>query len=163
METSTENNRPATLKTIQYKELTIVGIQVRTENANGQAAKDIPALWQQFMDEELIAKIPNKVNNTIYGVYTDYEGDHTKPYTLILGYEVSNLDNIPEEFTVKNVPAATYAQFTAQGDLTKEAVINTWMEIWNTPLDRKYTSDIEVYDDRAMDPTNGIADVLIAI
>ncbi|MGY6648101.1 GyrI-like domain-containing protein [Wenyingzhuangia sp. IMCC45574] len=163
MEVSQQNPTEATANTVTFKALNIVGIQVRTTNGKGQAAKDIPALWHRFMEEGIAAKIPNKVDETIYGVYTDYEGDHTNPYTLIIGYEVSSLDNIPEEFSVKIIPESTYAKFTAQGDLTKEAVIGTWMQIWNAPLDRKYTADIEVYDDRAADPTNGVADVLIAI
>lgn len=152
-----------TLELKKLKELMIVGIEVRTSNLNGQAAKDIPALWNRWMTEQIDKKIPNKVNNTMYALYTDYEGDHNQPYTTIIGCEVENLDNIPEEFTVKIIPEAQYAQFTAEGDLTKNAVIDVWMQIWNSSIDRKYTTDIEIYDERAMNPTNGIAEILIAV
>lgn len=152
-----------TLELKKVKELMIVGIEVRTSNLNGQAAKDIPALWNRFMTEQVDRKLPNKINNTIYALYTDYEGDHNAPYTTIIGYEVENLDNIPEEFTVKIVPKAEYAQFTAKGDLTKNAVIDVWMQIWNSSLDRKYTTDIEMYDHRAMNPTDGVAEILVAV
>ena len=143
-------------------ELTIVGLSIRTSNDPGKADQDIPRLWNKFMAENTTSRIPNRVGETIYAIYTDYEGDHTKPYTLLIGCNVSNLDNIPEDLTVKIVPPANYTKFIAKGDLTKDAVINTWMEIWKTDLNRTYTTDIEVYGEKAMDPTDGEAEILIA-
>ena len=144
------------------EELTIVGISIRTSNTPGKGDKDIPQLWGRFMAERVVNRIPNKVDDTVYAIYTDYEGDHTQPYTLVIGCNVSSLDNIPEDMTVKIVPASNYTQFIAKGDLTKDAVIKTWMEIWNTPLERTYSTDIEVYGEKAVDPTNGEAEILVA-
>lgn len=142
--------------------LTIVGLSARTSNNKGKAEKDIPQLWKRFMSENTLNRIPSKTDETVYAIYTDYEGDHTKPYTIVIGCSVSNLDNIPEDMTVKMVPSANYTQFIAKGDLTKDAVINTWMDIWNTDLKRTYTTDIEIYGEKALDPTNGEAEILIA-
>nr|WP_299072726.1 GyrI-like domain-containing protein [uncultured Allomuricauda sp.] len=142
---------------------TIVGISARTSNENGKAENDIPQLWQKFMAEGVAHRIPNKVDDTIYAIYTNYEGDHTKPYTIVIGCNVSNLDNIPEDLTVKMVPSSNYTKFTAKGDLTKDAVINTWMEIWNKDLKRTYTTDIEIYGEKALNPTDGEAEILIAV
>ena len=143
-------------------ELTIVGISVRTSNAPGKGERDIPQLWKKFVAENVTNRIPHKMDNTVYALYTDYEGDHTQPYTLVIGCNVFSLDNIPEDMTVKVVPASKYTQFTAKGDLTKDAVINTWVEIWNTNLERNYTTDIEIYGEKAIDPTNGEAQILVA-
>lgn len=143
--------------------LTIVGIATRTSNDQGKAEKDIPQLWQKFMGQGVPSRIHNKVDDTIYAIYTDYEGDHTKPYTLVIGCNVANLDNIPEDMTVKMVPAANYTKFTAKGDLTKDAVINAWMKIWKTPLKRTYTTDVEIYGEKAMNPEDGEAEILIAV
>jgi len=63
----------------------IVGISVRTTNQNGQAMQDIGNLWQRFFSEQLLAKIPNKVSDAIYSIYTDYQKDYTEPYTCIVG------------------------------------------------------------------------------
>ena len=49
----------------------IVGISVRTTNQNGQAMQDIGNLWQRFFSEQLLTKIPNKVSDAIYNIYTD--------------------------------------------------------------------------------------------
>ena len=143
-------------------ELTIVGLSIRTSNDPGKADHDIPQLWKKIMAENTLTRIPHKVDDTIYAIYTDYEGDHTQPYTMVIGCNVSNLDNVPEDMTVKMVPASNYAKFIAKGDLTKDAVINTWMDIWKTDLKRAYTTDIEIYGEKAIDPTNGEAEILIA-
>lgn len=71
------------------QKINIVGISVRTSNNNGEAGRDIPALWNKFLVEGISEKILNKVDETIYCLYTDYEKDHTTPYTTILGCAVS--------------------------------------------------------------------------
>ena len=151
------------MQTVTKEALSIVGISARTSNAKGKAEIDIPKLWHEFMSNQPIKSIPNKVNDTMYALYTDYESDHNGEYTIILGYQVSSLDNIPEEYTVKFVAESNYQKFTAKGDLTKDAVINTWMEIWNTDLNRTYTTDIEVYGEKAMNPADGEADIFVAV
>lgn len=150
------------MESTKKEALTLVGITVRTTNQNEKAMKDIPQLWKRFMEENIGGKIPNKVDDTMYALYTDYEGDHMQPYTMLLGYQVKNLDQIDESLTVKMVPAAKYTKFTAKGDLTKEAVYDAWINIWNTNLNRAYTNDLEVYGEKAVNPTNGEAEIFIA-
>jgi len=47
----------------KIEEFYVVGISVRTTNQNGQAGKDIPSLWQKFMEEGVHQQIPNKLSN----------------------------------------------------------------------------------------------------
>ncbi len=143
--------------------LLVAGIAVRTTNSNGKAMKDIPQLWNTFMVNDIKSKIPSKVDETIYALYTDYEGDHTQPYTIVIGYAVQSSANIPEDLTVKSVPANKYVKFTAKGDLTKMAVYECWEKIWKTDLKRTFTTDIEVYGEKATNPTDGEAEIWIAI
>ena len=79
---------PYTMEKQQRK--LIMGIQIRTSNDVCQI--DMPQIWQKFLQEKILEKIPNKVGNTIFAVYTDYEDDYTKPYSYIVGCEVSTLD-----------------------------------------------------------------------
>lgn len=151
------------MKTVKKNKMIVVGIKVRTTNENEKAAKDIPMLWDKFIKESVGSKVVNKVDETIYALYTDYESDYTKPYTTLLGYRVENLDNISEDLTVKIIPAANYATFVAKGDLTKDAVYNEWLKIWKTDLNRAYTTDLEIYGEKAVDPTNGEAEIYIAL
>lgn len=74
----------------------VVGIWVRTNNHKEQGLQDIQALWGRFMGEGIASKIPNLKNNTVYSIYTEYEGDYTQPYTTVLACEVDSLEIIPE-------------------------------------------------------------------
>jgi predicted transcriptional regulator YdeE len=147
----------------KIKSFSVIGISVRTTNENGQEGQDIPALWNKFMTEGIAEKIPNKINNTLYCIYTDYEKDHTKPYTTILGYKVENLSNIPSGMVGKAFEAADYEKFVAKGNILQGMVFNEWTKIWNSDLDRTYAADFEVYDEKAQNPENAEVDIFVAI
>lgn len=150
------------MSTQQIKSFSILGIAVRTTNENEQAAKDIPALWNRFFTEGIAGRIPGKVDDTIYCVYTDYEDDYRKPYTTILGCKVENLETIPAGMTGKTIVQGDYEKFTASGNLQNGIVYQLWKKIWNTPLKRAYTTDVEMYA-KAKDPQHAEVDVFIAI
>jgi len=141
----------------------IIGISVRTTNENGQSAKDIGGLWNRFMSENVMSKIPNKINTDIFSIYTEYEGDYTKPYTTLIGCKVNSLENIPEGLIGKSFKGGMYKKFKAVGDLTKGAVYEEWGKIWNSDLNRSYTADFEVYGEKAQNPANAEVDIFIAI
>lgn len=152
-----------TMKTIKIEAFQIIGISVRTTNENGQAAKDIPQLWGKFMSEGISEKIPNKIADDIFSIYTNYESDHTKPYDTILGCKVSSLESIPDGMIGQSFEGGTFAQFVSKGDVTQGSVYQSWVDIWNTDLDRLYTADFEIYSEKAMDPTNAEVDIFVAI
>ncbi|KAF9660349.1 effector binding domain-containing protein [Tenacibaculum mesophilum] len=151
------------MNTGQNEPFYVVGISVRTTNENQQAAKDIPALWQRFMSENIVEQIPNKLSNEVYAVYTDYESDYTKPYTTIIGCKVSEISNIPEGFVCKKIAAPNYKTYAAKGSLTENIVYNKWLEIWSEDINRAYTSDYEVYGAKASDPTNAEVEIFIGV
>ena len=62
----------------------------------------MPAHKDRFFKENISSKIPNKINGDILALYTDYEGDYTKPYSWILGCEVSSLEQVPEGLVGKD-------------------------------------------------------------
>ena len=142
------------MKKLKIEAFHVIGISVRTTNENQQAAKDIPALWGRFMSEGIQAKIPNKIDAEVLSIYTNYEGDHTKPYDTILGCRVSSLDVVPEGMVAQSFEGGSYVEFVSKGDMNQGAVYNTWLEIWNADLDRKFTADFEVYGEKAKNPAN---------
>lgn len=158
------NETKSKMKKTKVEAFKIIGISVRTSNVNGKAAQDIPALWQKFMAQETAKNIPNLIDESAYAVYTNYEGDHMKPYDTIIGCKVSSLDKIPDGMVGHEITGGTYAEFLSKGDLMQGAVISTWTEIWNTPdLKRVYSSDFELYDQRAKDMSNAEVPILVAI
>jgi len=140
----------------------IIGIAVRTTNENNQSGIDIPQLWQTFIAENIADQIPNKMDSTIYCLYTDYEKDHTKPYTAILGCRVESLTHVPKNMLGKRVAGGTYASYVAKGNLADGVVFNEWIKIWNSDLPRAFTSDFEIYGEKAMSPENAEVEICIA-
>lgn len=141
----------------------IVGIAVRTTNENMQAATDIPALWNTFMTEGIAGKIPNKTGDELYCVYTEYESDYTKPYTTILGCAVYDLSEIPEGMKGIEIAGGDYEQFTAAGKMNDNIVYNEWLKIWDSGISRAYTTDFEVYGEKAQNPENAEVPIYIAL
>lgn len=150
------------METIQKENLKIIGISVRTTNQNQQAAKDIPALWEQFVTTNVIDKIPNKLDGKVFSVYTDYESDYMGSYTTILGCEVSSLENVPEGMTTVEIPEDFYTNFTINGKLNENIVYNKWLEIWQSDIKRSYHSDFEVYEKSTLKEQKGTVNIYIA-
>jgi predicted transcriptional regulator YdeE len=108
--------------TVQSEPFYILGISVRTSNNNGEAARDIGGLWQRFMSDDILEKIPNKIDSSIYSVYCNYESDYTAAYTTILGCKVSTIKTIPEGLEAIIINAGHYQQFKAKGNLMEGVV-----------------------------------------
>ena len=151
------------MNTYTIEKFHIIGMAVRTTNENGQSAQDIPALWQSFFAENSMAKIPNKIDSSIYCMYTDYEKDHTRPYTTILGCRVENLSSIPENMVGKTIERATYTKYLAKGNLADNIVFNEWTKIWNTELLRTFTADFEIYGNKTQNPEQAEVEIFIAV
>ncbi|EKD52452.1 MAG: transcription activator effector binding protein [uncultured bacterium] len=129
-------------------EIQIVGIALRTDNSPPGLQK-LGAHWQRFFAEKILEKIPNKASHEIYAVYTDYESDHTKAYTLILGAKVSESGMpIPQGLVAHTIPNQAYTVVTANGSMP-QALIQCWQEIWQSDLKRKFTTDFELYDENS--------------
>lgn len=150
------------MEKVSIKEFSVIGISIKTTNENGQSAKDIGELWRKFMSENISDKIPNKVNTSIYSIYTDYVGDHTQPYTTILGCKVDSVDEIPEGMVAKTFSSGNYTKFVSKGDLTKGAVFIEWTRIWEMDLPRIYSADFEVYGEKAQNSNDAEVDIFVA-
>ena len=151
------------MKTKTINPFTIIGISVKTTNLNGQSGKDIGELWGRFMNEGIADKIPNRVDNDILSVYTNYESDHNDGYDTILGCRVSSLETIPEGMKGQAFTGGNTAEFTCKGDLTQGVVYGAWEEIWNSNLKRTYTADFEVYGEKAQNPLDAEVDIFVAL
>ena len=122
----------------------LTGISVRTTNQNGQSQKDIGGLWTRFTTGNMMQQIEGRLTDDMYCVYTDYETDHTGPYTAVLGCKVSSLDNIPGEFTGIAIPGDKYQVYYLEGQFPAN-IGEAWQQIWASDVDRKYTTDYDFY------------------
>jgi len=141
----------------------IIGIAIRTSNQNNQAAKDIPELWARFFENDIMNRIPNKVSNELYCVYTEYERDHTLPYTTLLGCKVAHLDDLPEDMDGIRIEESLYHHVEAEGNLAAGIVYDTWLNIWEAGLPRAFSADFEIYGEKAQNPEQAKVDIFIAL
>lgn len=147
---------------LELQEKIIEGVEIRTTNQKGKAMQDIAEMWQKFFGEGIYNKIENKLNNKTIGLYTDYEGDYTKPYKFVVCTEVNKESKNLENRVIKTIPRGKYARFIITGDVQK-SVGEAWSEIWNMDLKRKYTCDFEEYQNNSEDMNNQEIHIYIAI
>ncbi|MFJ7738078.1 GyrI-like domain-containing protein [Lysinibacillus sp. NPDC097287] len=109
-------------------EKNIYGKKVRTNNQNTDI---ILSLWEEFLRLD--------VKGDVYAVYSNYESDFTEDYDLHIG--------TVEEFTNESnvtIPAGDYHVIEVDPTVPN-AVYSAWVEIWNSDLNRAYTTDFEFY------------------
>lgn len=148
-------------------EYMVIGISMRTSNQQAMEQGTIQQLWQQLLDQEILFKIPNKVNNSVMALYYDYASDKDGQYTILIGAPVSSLDDIPEGLTGLHVPATKRAIFLSDfGDLSC-IVFNLWQKIWkqeeHNEIDRAYKIDYEIYDERSHNPGEALIEIHISV
>lgn len=127
----------------------VVGLETRTSKTqedNPQTAR-IPALWERFRQENLEEQIPRRLaKGHPFCVYFDYENKHAGAYSVVVGYQVPGLEDVPPGLTGLNIPGGKYLVFTTK----PEKVAQTWAEIGDyfaqpgAPA-RAYTYDYEEY------------------
>ena len=135
---------------IELQEKRVEGIGIKTSNENGKSVQDIGKLWQKFFAEGEYDKIEHKANQKTIGLYTDYEGDYTKPYYFMVGCEV---EKESQNRMMKIIPKGKYAKFVIKGDVQK-SVGEAWGKIWQMDLKRKYECDFEEYQNNSQDMQN---------
>ena len=99
----------------------------------------------------------------IYCIYTNFEGDLTLPYDTILGCKVSSLEDIPDGMVGHQVKGSSYVQHLTKGNVSDGVVARAWAEIWEKDFNRSYTSDFDVYGDKARNPEDAEVDIFVAV
>ena len=149
------------MESVIENSMIIAGISAQIDDHNS-SNKQIQALWHQFWKDNVTNQLTNRTNLTIYAVYHDYTGDNTKAYTLTIGHRINQISDIPSELKVIVIPQQTYLVFTAHGQLPT-SIDNTWKKICQSTLQRTYSFDFEIYDERAQNPQDAIVDIYVAV
>ena len=156
---------------VERESFQVIGTEASTNNAK-EAGPDaiIGKHWQQFLGQGLLRQIPDRVDDNILAVYTDYASDANGQYSFILGARVKPIPDpkIPPGMVVKTIPAQRFAVFTSERGPVAKVVIATWKQIWSyyqSPSNglRAYRADFELYDERAADPNNAQVDIYIGV
>ncbi|WP_252249070.1 GyrI-like domain-containing protein [Clostridium sp. VAP23] len=135
---------------VNLNEKKVVGVTARTKNCDDNMTEIIGSLWQNLYEGGVYNTIKNKSNDKAIGIYSDYESDVNSEYSVTVGCEVSDAENIGEDTIVKVIPAGKYAKFIVRGQV-QQAVNNFWQELWNMKLNRNYRCDFEEYQNCDME------------
>ncbi len=129
-------------------EKTIQGLSTRTDNATEMDANTgkIAALWQKF---DAAVPVDYKNGERVFGVYYDYESDHTGKFTVLAGFDGASL---PQNVNLEKItiPEGKYLVFIHKGEMPQIA-IDAWTQVWNyfsngkAEYQRLYTTDFEFY------------------
>ena len=147
------------MHTIQQDQaIHVFGIELRT--SNDLAFDSIPPHWQRFAETQVLARIPGKLSDEVYAVYTHFQNagrNNQGSYSLVIGAAVAPDTPLPEGLTRAVIPASQRAVFpVAPGRL--DLVGAAWQEVWeHTELPKTYIAEYEHY--RA----NGEIDILVGI
>jgi predicted transcriptional regulator YdeE len=157
-------------KIVEQPEFSVIGIQARTSNAKEvKGGGAIPKQWDRFFKEGIADKIPNKVDSTIYAVYTNYASDYNGEYDFIVGMKVSSVPAVPLGMVVKKVPQGKYAVVASAKGPVAQVVPQAWQRIYtlddNKQLGgaRAYKADFEVYHQRSQNPQESQVDLYIGL
>lgn len=126
--------------------LHIVGIELRTSNP--MAFETIPAHWQRFAQENVLARIDGRLSDEVYAVYTHFEHagrDNSGLYSLIVGAAVAPEADPPPGMVRAVVPASPRAVFPVEAGRF-DRVGAAWQGIWQRrDLRKSYIADYERY------------------
>ncbi|WP_224998787.1 GyrI-like domain-containing protein [Cesiribacter sp. SM1] len=144
-------------------EFKLVGLRLgnKTTNKDGQANIDCGSLWQKFETENFKDRIPEKLNDEVFAVYFDYEGDYSKPFSYFIGCKVALHAAVPEGMEHLLIPAEQYTEVVAKGKMP-DCIASSWREIWSSGLERAYKYDFEVYDEKSKDWSNAEVRIFVS-
>ena len=102
---------------VELEEKVVSGIEIKTTNQDKKCIQDIEKTWQKLFSEGIYEKLQNKLNDKTIGLYTEYEGDYTKPYTFMAGAETRQNVESNDEIVSKIIPKGKYVKFVITGDV----------------------------------------------
>lgn len=156
---------------IERKGLFLVeGIHVRTSNMDESdpSMARIPGLWQRFYAEGIIERVQNRLDDSVFAIYHDYESDQTGAYGLLLGCAVMTARGGHTGLVLTEVPAQRYAVVTSQKGQMPGIIVDAWRWVWSAKPEelggrRAFLADFEVYDQRSADPANAEVEIWIGL
>ena len=155
---------------LSLPEIKLVGLPIQTSyKIESPLSSKIGPCVQKYFEEKFPNKIPHRKNKgrTICA-YSNYESDYTGEYTFYIGEEVESFGELPEELVSHSIPPQSYIKFTTPPGVMPDVVIKAWQEIWEmSPHElggvRRYATDFQIHDERAMDPLHTIVDIYIGV
>lgn len=137
----------------------VIGYEMKTTGKDGKNLTDIPAMWQNYLQNNLSENIPNRKHTNEFvelGMCTDFNLE-TGEITYIIGMEATSFDGVSSELTCRTFPEATYAVFTTP-KVPEEEMVASIQQTWNaiftewfphSGYEHSGVVEFELYDERS--------------
>jgi predicted transcriptional regulator YdeE len=140
-----------TAKVEEQQSFAVIGVSVHTsgqKEAGGSG--EIPALWTRAMQDGTFERIPNRTDDKMLAIYTDFVTDQTGAYTYILGERVSSTEKVPEGMVAVTIPAGRYAVIESDKGALPDIMPKLWKDIAAMSTkdrggNRSFKTDYEVF------------------
>lgn len=152
------------MDTITIPQFELIGLALpsKTTNVNGQSGIDCGNLWQQFEKADLVHLIPGAINEDIYAVYYNYEGDEMMPFSYFIGCKVKPGTPIPVGLQGLEIPKQQSRKFVAKG-IIPDCITAMWQQIWLVEKDRSFGYDYEIYTQKSKNWKDAEVDIFVSI
>ncbi|WP_395166533.1 GyrI-like domain-containing protein [Francisella salimarina] len=121
----------------------VVGVASKVSNDREDLLEEA---WELFFNSEVLEYLNGQnISQDIISVYYGYEGDHTAPYTLLIGYEVAESFEVPTGLNSVQIEL-NHQTYRVEGELP-DAIIDKWQQIWaDNSKKRAYKADFDRYN-----------------
>lgn len=125
---------------VRRENFVLCGITARVSNS---APAEIGELWNRFYAEPFLEQLEVE-DGAVYSAYFDYTRDYSGPYSVLLGFRVSETQAALAGLTLLTIQRGSYALLRRQGPMPA-SVVETWREVWSSDLQRAYLTDFDRY------------------
>jgi predicted transcriptional regulator YdeE len=144
----------------------VIGITMTTTTDLKENLKDYIDIWGQFKTDDVMSKIKGKISEEVICVYDNYKELSKDRYEVrvTIGSKVNQTKEIPEGMITTSVKPTNYQRFVAKGELP-QCIMTEWESIWekNNSLNRAFSTDYEVYGEKANDKVNGEMEIFLSV
>ena len=138
-------------KVEEQQSFAVLGVSVRTSGQKEAGGKgEVPALWTRSLQDGTFERIPNRTDDKMLAVYTDFAGDQTGAYTYILGARVSSAEKVPDSMVAVTIPAGRYAVVQSDKGALPDIMPKMWKDIAAMSVkdlggERSFKTDYEIF------------------
>jgi AraC family transcriptional regulator len=162
-------------KMVKKPIIKLAGFAIKSRTKDGENLKSIPKFWYDYVfngKQEKIHKESFLKNHTEYGACFP-ENPENGEFEYVIGLEIKDGHDVPQNYHVCTIPEATYAVFTTPpvddaANFSKE-IQGTWKFIfseWFPTSGYEFDNgkvDFELYDERCQNEKGKIMDIYIPV
>lgn len=119
----------------EEKGYTVVGKDVLIENNDYEVIpRFVTEIWRNGEHDRINDVLGREAGSLLFGYYFDFSEDGSRKY--LMGGELPEGREVPQDFTVLNIPSHTYAVFEGREKITEDVEIglevqNVWRRIYS--------------------------------